>query len=259
LAELQNSFAQYLRSPAGESADSRLVEQVRRQGLAAEPRLSVYKYNLFTRLIEALVATYPAVLRLVGAEFFRFAAQEYIASSTPRSPTLLEYGATFPEFLRDFAPAASVPYLADVARLEYLYLESYHAAEAVSGTAEDLQAILAGQRSDAGIHLHPSARLMSSPFPVSRIWEINVRPTPIDDQIEIPGESEHLLIVRPQAVVEVRRVAFGAHAALAAFARGASLREAQSAASTAEPALDLHTHLVALAAGETFCFDAAAR
>lgn len=49
---------------------------------------------------------------------------------TTRGPSLALYGAGFADFVEDFEPAASVVYLADVARLERARLESLHAADA---------------------------------------------------------------------------------------------------------------------------------
>jgi hypothetical protein len=37
----------------------------------------------------------------------------------PLSPILLKYGGRFPTFIETFRPTSSLPYLADVARLEW--------------------------------------------------------------------------------------------------------------------------------------------
>jgi hypothetical protein len=253
LAELQQAFASFLRSPPGQAPAAALPAALRDHGAAVDDRLAVYKNNVYARLIDALAASYPAVERLVGAEFFRYAAIEYIGRNLPRSPSLIGYGRHFPAFLAHFAPAASVPYLADVATLEWHYLEAYHAAEATPAAADSFAAALADPAQAPAFQLHPSARLMQSSFPVSRIWELNVQPEPPSEKHRIPGEAEWLLIVRPQAVVEVRRIARGAYTALRAIEDGAGIAAALSTGERAEPGIDLHRHLMALAAGESFC------
>ena len=253
LADLQRSFTEFLLSAPGTRPDAALCNAIREQTVPAERRLAIYKNNVYTQLIEALRDSFPAVHRLTGAEFFRFAATEYLMAHPPRSPTLLAYGENFPAFLEGFEPASSVPYLPDVARLEQLYLESYHAAEAVPLPMAAFARYLSERLTQPHLRLHPSARLIASPFPVSRIWEVNVRSSAIDGKKRIPGGPEYLLIVRPRATVEVRRVSRGAHAALAALEQGCSIDEALAAGAEADPGTDLGRHLLSLADGETFC------
>ena len=253
LAELQLEFARFVLAPPGQPAAPLLPAAVHRRGAATEERLAVYKNNVYSRLIDALAATFPAVERLVGREFFRYAASEYIGIHAPRSPTLIGYGDRFADFLGRFAPAASVPYLPDVAELEFKYLEAYHAAEAAAMTVDAFDAALAEPERAPALALHPSARLMQSRFPVSRIWELNVQAEPPLGKTQIPGEAEQLLVIRPRATVEVRRISPGAYASLLTLADGGTLAEALSAGGRADADIDLFQHLAALAAGESFC------
>lgn len=253
LPDLQRSFAEFLLSAPGTPPDAALCNAIREQTVPAERRLAIYKNNVYTQLIDALRDSYPAVHRLTGAEFFSFAATEYLMAHPPRSPTLLAYGENFPAFLDEFEPASSVPYLPDVARLEQLYLESYHAAEAPPLPKAAFAKYLSERMTQPDLRLHPSARLMASPFAVSRIWELNVQSSTMDGKQRIPGGAENLLIVRPHATVEVRRISRGAHAALAALERGLSIDEALTAGAEADPGTDPGPHLLSLADGETFC------
>lgn len=252
LAKLQADFADYLLAPPQRSVTASLSDSVVPGGAPAEQRLAVYKNNVHAQLIDALAATFPAVERLVGGEFFRHAAREYVGIHPPRRPTLLGYGDRFPEFLGRFPPATTVPYLPDVARLELLYLEAYHAAEAEVLSAEQFTKWLAAGDKDAEIALHPSARLMQSGFPVSRIWELNRQTETLQGKTTIPGETEHLLIIRPHATVEVRRLSPGTYSALSALVRGRPLEAALAAGERPEPGIDLTRHLVSLAEGGTF-------
>jgi len=253
LADLQADFSAFLLAPAGSGTPRSLSQTVRDGGAAVVERLGVYKNNVYSTLIDALAATFPAVERLVGDEFFRYAAREYIAIHAPSSPSLLGFGDRFPRFLARFSPAASVPYLPDVAELEFKWLEAYHAPESFALDAAAMETYLQHPPTAPAIALHPSARLMRSRFAVSRIWELNRSAEPIDGKIQIPAQDECLLIIRPRATVEVRRVHAGAYASLEALAAGGSLATALAASCRVEPELDIHGHLAALAAGETFC------
>ena len=65
-------------------------------------------------------------------------ARAYALAEPPRSPVLMDYGAGFADFIAGFAPAASLPYLPDVARIERAWREAYHAADAEPLTAGGL-------------------------------------------------------------------------------------------------------------------------
>src|SRR5207237_10685968 len=93
-------------------------------------RFGVYRNNVVASLAAALKDTFPAICRIVGEEFFGAMARSYVLQAPPASPILLDYGDSFPDFIAGFEPAATLPYLADVARIERAWNEAYHAAEA---------------------------------------------------------------------------------------------------------------------------------
>lgn len=246
-SELQAEMIAYLTSPPGPDLPGARRDLLRSSTVQPNKRDAIYRNNFCTRLVDTLRVTFPAVERLVGEEFYRYAAIQFIAAHPPKAPTLLYYGQEFPDFLGSFESAAPIPYLGDVARLEYLYLEAYHAADTPPLKAD----IATAQNDDARLTLHPSARLMMSPFQVSRIWELNRRETPFDD-VTLPPAREYLLIIRPGRQVEVRRVPFGAYAMLFTFHHGGSIAAARDEAEWAEPGFPFDVHLAALAAAGAF-------
>lgn len=253
LHDYQAAFVGYLRSAAGAAVPPALEREIDAGTGARHAGLAVYRNNVAMRLIDALEAAYPAVLRLVGQDFFRFAATEYIRQHPPRSRTLLSYGDAFAEFIAGFEPAESVPYLKDVARLETLYLDAYHAEEADCLTSDLVGDLSQLSQAGGGLHLHPSARLMMSPYPVSRIWEVNRAEPDLRGDIEIAGETEFLLVIRPEAQVEVRRLPIGAYWMLVMLESGLSLAQAMKAGADIEPGRDIERDLESLIAGGTFC------
>src|SRR5262249_45618575 len=98
LPELQHAF----RAAMLDDDARAVVGHVCADGLEAPARLAVYRHHVFTSLTAALEATYPLVVRLVDARFFRFAANRYIRMHPPTSPCLFEYGAALPDFLAAF-------------------------------------------------------------------------------------------------------------------------------------------------------------
>src|SRR6516225_2350475 len=110
-------------------------------GIAGAARLNVYRNTFVGNLTTALRLVYPAIHRLVGAPFFESAARVFVEAQPPRSAWLDEYGGGFPEFLADFAPAASLPYLPGVARLEWAVDMALHAIDAAPLDLSDLAGI----------------------------------------------------------------------------------------------------------------------
>lgn len=211
-------------------------------GASSAKRFAVYRNNVVAGLIEVLKAAYPAVMRIVGDEFFTAMARIYVAMEPPRSPIMLDYGASFEAFISTFDPVASIPYLSDVAKLERAWLEAYHEAEALPVDPASLLQVSSESLAHAGFVLHPSTQVIRSPFPVVTIWQMNIDggvPTALD----LEGNGEDALIVRPYAEVEVRRVPAGAAAFIQALAAAAPLTDAASIALEEHPGFDLASAL----------------
>jgi Putative DNA-binding domain len=213
---------------------------------SAEPerRFNVYRNNMRGALAEALAVRYPAVMRLVGEQFFQAMARDYAMNNLPRSPVLIGYGEDFPDFIAGFAPAQSLPYLADVAELESAYWIAYHAADAEALPPSAFAGLDPGQLAGLRVELLSSAAIISSPHPIIAIWRTNVADaevTPVD-----LTQSEDALIVRPKLDVEVRTLPPGGATFLSLLQQGMALGEAASVATDASPAFDLAANLAGL-------------
>src|SRR5262245_47902022 len=142
-------------------------------GLTAEARIGIYRHHVFATLTAVLQAAFPVVCRLVDERFFGYAADRYIRLDPPSGPCLLEYGESFPAFLAEFPPCRELPYLADVARLEWAVHRAPGAPEHDPMTAETLRAVAPERAGDLTIALDPSCTLLASRWPIDRIWRAN--------------------------------------------------------------------------------------
>lgn len=135
-------------------------------------RFAVYRNNVIVSLIDALADSFPVTQELVGEEFFRAMARVYVQNHPPRSRLLSTMGQSFPDFVGSFTPAASVPYLPDVARLEISRAQAYHAADALPVAPEALQQALTDpdQLLSLRLDIHPSVRLVCSPYAIYSLW-----------------------------------------------------------------------------------------
>lgn len=230
LAKLQHDFAAALADPA-------LPPPAALQA-PARRRFAVYRNNRIAGLVENLEAAFPAVRRLVGEAFFAATAKAYVAQHPPRSPVLLLYGESFGDFLDTFPPAAGVPYLGDVARLEWARCFAYHAADAAPLPLASLAHVPPEALPSLRFTLHPSLRLMSSRWPITAIWSA----APEADM----ARGEDVAVLRPALAVEVRVLPVGGHAFIAALAGGANLGDAAATALAGARESDLAAHLQGL-------------
>lgn len=219
----------------------------RERGATPARRFGVYRNNVYASLIDLLAARFPAVVRLVGEAFFRAMARIFVEREPPRSPVLIRYGEAFPAFIASFGPAASVPYLADMASLELAQHEAYHAPDAEPLPAGKLMETIGamGQGDDLVLELHPSCALVRSSYPIVSILE---RSAGADDETraELPAGGEDALVVRPELEVSVSRLPVGVAAFVLAAADGRALTDAYRAAGGEVQGCDLQACLSVL-------------
>lgn len=136
-------------------------------------RFGIYRNNVLSAFTQALADTFPVCKALVGDAFFSALALAFAHQHLPRSRRLAFYGQGFAVFVRQFAPAQSLPYLADVALLEMARVEAYHAADADGVSPAHLQAALqsGSDLSTWRFTLHPSLHLMDSPMAALSLWQ----------------------------------------------------------------------------------------
>lgn len=187
----------------------------------AEAATVVYRNNVRAAYYRVLRDTFPVVHRLVGDEFFRGMALDYFYNNLPVSRLVSAYGYALPALIETYQPCAGLPYLADVARFELLWLQAYHAAEAVALPVEAIERRLAGDPQSARIRLHPSTRLHMSAYPVLDIWINNRRDEPQPMRIET--SEAFTLIARPEQEVRLHKLTRGAFNVLTALGEGRPL------------------------------------
>lgn len=154
-----NNFANVI-----QKAETRLSDDVINIG----GRFGAYRSNYFSRLISTLEAQFPVTSQLVGQDFFSALVQEYATRFPPSSPFLSQYGKDFSNFLMDFEPVQQVPYLPDVARLEW--------ARAIAQTVIGLPPRPLSSEEDIlhalnlPVSLALGASLVHSAYPIGTIW-----------------------------------------------------------------------------------------
>ncbi|OLF55490.1 DUF2063 domain-containing protein [Pseudomonas chlororaphis] len=201
-------------------------------------RFAVYRNNVLGSLIDALADGYPVVAQLVGEAFFRAMATLYVRRFPPGSVLLNDYGHDFADFIGAFPPAAGVPYLADVARLERLRVMAYHAADANPVAPEQIAAVMAEPQAlgQLRLALHPSLSLLHSDHPVVALWAAHQGDG--DWQAIDLTHPQHALVLRHGLDVEVFAIDAGAARFIHCLHRSQPLQTAAADALAIDPAFE---------------------
>jgi hypothetical protein len=242
---IQRRFSKAIVSADGDRA----LADIRPGALSAERRLAVYRHNVITNLTNALADLYLVIHNIVDAPFFREAARVFITTIPSTSGNLNDFGAQFGQFLRGYAPAAELPYLPDVATLEWKWHCAFHAADGndQSAQSEPLVTRLGGIAPDVlpsvRFVLHPSVALVQSAYPLFTIWQVN-QPDYDGDWSVDWDHAESVVIYRDGFDVAIREIDAGAAAFLNAIASEKPLGEALESAFNANSEFDLQGFLL---------------
>ena len=186
-----------------------------------DARHSIYRRNVAANLHDALAAAYPVVRRLVGEAFFGGATERFAREQASRSGDLHAFGAAFGDFLAAYPHAAGLPYLPDVARLEWVVARAFHAADPGQVDFARLAGIPEADRVRVRFLLQAGARLITSEFPIASLWEANQPGR--DGTPEHAAGSERVLVYRDGFVVRVKALAALDWRFLEALAAGSAI------------------------------------
>jgi hypothetical protein len=243
----QASFATAVRQPGSPAPEGLRV----RLGCAVERRFDVYRNNHVAALVRGLEESFPVCLALVGEAFFREMARCFVLGCPPCSPVLAEYGRQLAAFIESFAPAGSVPYLPDMARLEQLRIDALHGPDAQPLGRAGFEAAL--QQPDelirARLRLHPTAALLRTSYAIAQLWHAHQGVGAIEDVD--PFVPQRVLVVRPRLEVTVVALTPEAAALFEALEGGAPLGAAVEALIATLPQADLPAVLLELVTSET--------
>jgi hypothetical protein len=223
----------------GAAAPNALALLAWSRGPSTAHRLQVYRNNLGESLIAALGAVYPVVSQLVGEEYFRQLARLCIARHPLRAGHLHTFGGELPALLRELPSAAELPYLADVAALEWAWHEVYHEADTAPLDPAQLCDVPPAQQMNLGLELAAAARLVSSPYPVLRIWQAHQPDADTAFEISLDEGGVDLLVLRRGLEIEFVLLAAAEAQWLRELQRGATLAHATQSALDAQPSFDL--------------------
>lgn len=198
--------------------------------------LAAYRANSFGNWTAALANAYPIVRKIVGEEFFDALAREYARRFPSTSGDLNEYGARLPNFVADFGLTQDLPYLPDVARMEWAAHGAYYAPDAVPLDPAMLATLSAEAFARFRPKLVPACALMCSEWPLARIWAVHQDAHRGAIEVDFAPGPHRIVVWRPRWQAIVRSVDLGEYLLLEAVARGDSLGNALESAAAGDGA-----------------------
>ncbi len=214
---------------------------------APAARFDIYRASVVANLRNALRAVYPVVLRLTGERFFDQKASRYAREYPSHSGDLHRYGASFADFLARVPEAQALVYLPDVARLEWLWHEAFHAADATKLDLASLARVEPANHERLRFQLQPACRLLISAYPVLRIWEANQPIHSVVEEIDLLDGPENLIVYRSGCEVLIARLSASEYALALGLQQGMALGAAMAHAVAVDPQADAAAALRSLA------------
>ncbi len=240
LHDLQEDFTQAIVG----AGNDRIERYVLGGNLDASTRLDIYRNNVLSNYRNALRDTYPVIVGLVGDEFFNAAARIFARNTPSRSGDLHDYGEEFGGFLSGFAPAQDLPYLEDVARLEWAVHRVFHAADTEAFDLAQWSRLHEDQFSALRFTLNPAARLVDSAYPIARIWQVSQPDYVGDDTVSLEEGAQRVLVIRRDYAIELKQLSTGEYAMLRALADGCSLGAGLDAALALDAHFDVQKFMI---------------
>lgn len=201
--------------------ESRSIPGLKEEPIPASVATSIYRNNIFGNMTDSLANIYTSVEKLLGKEFFVQAARTFIDATPVQSGDMNDYGASFADSLEVMPALADLPYIADMARLEWLCHLAYGAPDAKS------MVVMPGPQEIDRHHyvLHPAAHLMQSRYPLKAIWDLCAGD---DGEVSLDAGPCFLLIHR----IENEVVLVPLSATVYAFAQSLGAGDTQTAVMT---------------------------
>ncbi len=234
LRDTQAAFAAHL---AGHDRPD-LVAAINGASRTALQRLQLHRHHVTRSIDAALAATFSTVAAVVGQEFFGLLARDFIAGTALDDPVLSRYGAHFHQFVAAKQEMHGLPYLADVARLDWALNVAFHAPLGPRLSVADLVGWPEEALPELSLRLPAGSSLIESAWPLDLIWQASQPGTPAD-KVDLAAGSSRLVIFRRCEDAAFAALGPGEAAFIEGLSRGDPLGAAARHASQVEKDFDL--------------------
>ena len=233
---IQRTLAELLRraSPVrDDAACATLAAEIAsgNEHLTAAEQVDVYREQYLLRHLDVLREDFLALEHVLGDQAFEALATTYLKAFPPRSFSLRDLGAELPRFVAETAPWSEDPLLADLARLEWAFVEAFDAPDASALDLATVAAVPEEAWPSVRLSLQPSVQRLELSYPVheSRLAVRSANGGVADPATVVTRPAPaptHLVIYRGAARLQCASLESDAYALLDELARGTPLGDA---------------------------------
>lgn len=229
LAEVQRLFEECVLPNSKDAyAKGRIAKMLNPQGGdPGKDRLSVYAEGYTARMNESLTEVYPAVKHLVGEPTFLKAAFGYSKKYPSKNYNLSLAGKHYSSFLKKSSLALRLPFLPDLADLEWEIAESFHTFDLPAADMTKLHEFSEEDWQSIILKLQPSVRLIASRWPVLDLWNVRAKP-PKNISLRLEGRPQNVLVYKGSGIVRCELISREQHLLLKDLLTGKTLGKALS-------------------------------
>lgn len=182
-------------------------------------RLAIYAGGYRTRIREALAEVYEAVQHIVGARAFTELAAGYAQQYPSHDYNLSFVGRHLPQFLKTHPRTQRLPFLPDVARLEWAVCEAFHAFDQPPIDTTALSSLSLDAWARARLAFQPSVHLVASPWPIRDLWQVRTQPRRAIN-VDLVNRPQRVLVCRQALQVRCELLTAREHEVLTALLDG---------------------------------------
>lgn len=163
--------------------------------LSLEQAFNLYHSIYEARLTEVLMSHFPAVRWVLGKDLFNKICHKYVETQPSVTYNLHSYGNTFPEFLKEDHDSKAIPFLYDLARLEWTLKEVQDRPSPSPLPGKHIEELLHSE--DFKVQFIDAMEIFESPYAVYDIWDQRMSSAYQFEDINW-NRSESLLVYKDQ-------------------------------------------------------------
>lgn len=164
-------------------------------GVAGDERMDVYAEGYLARVMEALAEVFETIYHLMGRDAFIELSESYIHAHPSHSYNLNFIGEHMAAFIQKASASGKLPFLSDLARLEWNVAQAFHAVSEDVFNPASLETVKEDDWDRLKVVFQPSVSTVSSQWPILDIWK--ARHTPLKEiHIDIVDRPQNVLVYR---------------------------------------------------------------
>ena len=207
--------------------------------LSAVDQVDIYREQFWLRHADVLRDDFAALEHVLESDGWERLTRAYLAACPSTSCSLRDLGVRMPDFVATTPPWSADPFLADLARVEWAFVEAFDGPDAAPFDPASIAGVPEDAWPGAKIGFHPSLQRLTLGSP-AHDYRIAVRK---QDDGETPRRPEpracHLVVYRGPELLHCLEIGPDAAALLTELGQGVSLGPAcEAAAATSETDLD---------------------